>query len=199
MTEIKKLLITDLDKVVQVHKDSFKNFFLTELGDQFLMVYYDSIRKDTKGILLGLFIDGELFGFCAATTLSNGFNKQLVLQNLFRFSLIGLRLLITKPNSLVRLIKNFSKNDSKISDTGEYAELLSIGVSSNKQGLGVGKMLLFQLENELKIKSCSELSLTTDYYKNDKTIQFYKGLGYNVLYEFNAFPERKMLRLIKKL
>ena len=197
--EIKEISIEDLSDVIKIHKDSFKNFFLTELGDQFLMLYYDSIRRDSKVILLGLFEEGELYGFCAATTLSKGFNKQLVLKNFFRFSLIGLRLLITKPNSLVRLIKNFSKNDTKILDTGEYAELLSIGVSSNKQGLGIGKMLLFQLENELKIKSCSELSLTTDYYKNDKTIQFYKGLGYVVLYEFTTFPERKMYRMIKKL
>lgn len=197
--EIKEISNEDLSDLIKIHKDSFSNFFLTELGDQFLMVYYDAIRRDSKGVLLGLFDGGELYGFCAATTLSSGFNKQLVLKNLFRFFLIGLRLLLTNPASLLRLIKNFTKVDSKLSDSGDYAELLSIGVCSNKQGLGIGKMLLIQLENVLKQKSCSEISLTTDYYKNDKTIQFYKVLGYNVLYEFIAFPKRKMFRLIKKL
>ena len=197
--EIKKALKKDIPQIVEVHKNSFKGFFLTELGDHFLASYYDSVRKDKKGVLLGYYDEGELFGFCAATTLSKGFNTQLIKNNLFQFSLIGVRLLLTRIPSLIRLFKNFSKKSSTISDTGEYAELLSIGVSDRKQGQGIGKKLLIQLEKEMQLTGCSKLSLTTDYYNNDKAIGFYKGLGYEIYYNFVTYPNRKMYRMIKKI
>ena len=197
--EIRKILKEDLHEVVEVHKVSFKGFFLTELGDHFLKVYYDCVRKDERGSLIGLYGEGQLFGFCAATTLSKGFNTHLVKTNIFRFSLIGVRLLLTRIPSLIRLFKNFSKTDSTIQDEEDYAELLSIGVSDKKQGQGIGKKLLIALENEMRLKGCSDLSLTTDYDNNEKAIQFYKGLGYDIYYDFIAYPNRKMYRMIKKL
>jgi ribosomal protein S18 acetylase RimI-like enzyme len=197
--EIKKVPKEDIKKVIEVHKTSFKGFFLTELGDHFLEVYYDCVRKDEKGVLLGFYEETELFGFCAATTVSRGFNTHLVKQNIRRFSFIGIRLLLTRIPSLIRLFKNFSKTNSTTSDEGDYAELLSIGVSDKKQGQGIGKKLLIRLQNEMKLKGCSNLSLTTDYSSNEKTIQFYKGLGYEIYYDFIAYPNRKMYRMIKKI
>ena len=197
--EIKKILKEDLDEVVEVHKASFKGFFLTELGDHFLKVYYDCVRKDERGTLIGFYDEGQLYGFCAATKLSKGFNTHLVKKNIFRFSLIGIRLLLTKIPSLARLFKNMSKTNSIIKDEGNYAELLSIGVSDKKQGQGIGKKLLIELEKEMKLKGCSDLSLTTDYNDNEKAIGFYKGLGYVIFYDFIAYPNRKMYRMIKKI
>lgn len=197
--QIKKALKEDIPQIVEVHKNSFKGFFLTELGDHFLTSYYDSVRKGEEGVLLGYYDEGELSGFCAATTLSKGFNTQLIKKNLFQFSLIGVRLLFTRIPSLIRLFRNFSKKSSSVSDTGDYAELLSIGVSDKKQGQGIGKKLLIQLEKEMQLKGCSKLSLTTDYYDNEKAIGFYKGLGYEIYYDFVAYPNRKMYRMIKKL
>ena len=150
--QIKQVPKEDIPQIVEVHKNSFKGFFLTELGDRFLALYYDCVRKDERGILLGCYDDGELFGFCAATTLSRGFNMHLVKNNLFQFSLIGTRLLFTKIPALIRLFKNFSKTSPTGNDTGEYAELLSIGVSDKKQGRGIGKKLLIALEDEMESK-----------------------------------------------
>jgi len=199
MMLVKKISNEDLKAVVKVHNESFKDFFLTKLGSDFLTVYYDCIRKDTSAILLGIFIDNELCGFCAATSLSSGFNKRLIKENLNRFLMLGFKQMITNPSSLIHLFKNLSKSNPNVSDDGQYAELLSIGISVNKQGLGLGKELLKQLEIDLITKGIHNLSLTTDYYKNDKAIRFYKGLGYDIFYEFIAYPNRKMFRLIKKI
>jgi ribosomal protein S18 acetylase RimI-like enzyme len=196
--QIKQVPKVDIPQVVEVHKSSFKGFFLTELGDRFLALYYDCVRKDEKGILLGCYDEGELCGFCAATMLSSGFNKQLIKNNLLPFAFIGIRLFFTRITSLIRLFKNFSKTSPAIGDTGEYAELLSIGVSNNMQGRGIGKKLLIALEDEMASKATT-LSLTTDYYNNEKTIGFYQGLGYTIFYDFIAYPERKMYRMIKKI
>jgi ribosomal protein S18 acetylase RimI-like enzyme len=197
--QIKQVLKKDLGQVVEVHKSSFPGFFLTELGENFLSLYYDSVGRDQKGLLLGFYDEDELLGFAAATTLSKGFNTHLVKQNLFPFTLMGMRLLFTRFAALIRLFKNFSKTNSYVTDEGNYAELLSIGVSVKKQGQGVGKKLLLQLEKELKLKGCSLLSLTTDYDNNEKAISFYKVLGYEIYYDFIAYPKRKMYRMIKNI
>ena len=197
--EVREVLREDINQVVNVHKASFQGFFLTELGDHFLKVYYDCVRKDSKGILLGFYEDGQLYGFAAATTLAKGFNKHLIKNNLVQFSLIGARLLVTKIPALVRLFKNFSKTDSTSNDEGEYAELLSIGVSDKMQGKGIGKKLLIELEKVMIAKGCQKLSLTTDYDNNEKAIGFYNSLGYSKFYDFIAYPDRKMYRMIKSI
>lgn len=198
--EIKKILKKDLDALIEVHKNSFNGFFLTGLGDEFLKTYYNSLRKDQRAILLGMYDEENLLGFCAATYLSKGYNTYLIKNNLLNYLIVGIKILFSKPTAILRLVKNFSKGDStNIKDNGEYAELLSIGVSVNNQGKGVGKTLLLELEKELKLKGCSNLSLTTDFYNNEKTIEFYKRLGYSFYYEFITYPNRKMYRMIKNI
>jgi ribosomal protein S18 acetylase RimI-like enzyme len=197
--EIKKIEKIDIDFVIEVHKASFKDFFLTTLGEDFLFFFYDCIRKSDKGILLGVYNEGKLYGFCAASSISKGFYTKLIINNFFGFTKIGLILLLTKFPSLIRLIKNLSKFSSNIRDDRNYAEILSIGVSPESQGKGIGKEILFYLENELKFNNSLFLSLTTDFYNNEKTLKFYKSLGYDVYYDFIAYPNRKMYKLIKKL
>lgn len=197
--KIKIVSKEDISQVVEVHNSSFKDFFLTELGDHFLNVYYNCVRKDKQGILLGFYEEEKLYGFAAATMRSKSFNTKLILENIVQFSLIGIRLLFTKFSALVRLYKNFSKTNASLHDKGEYAELLSIGVSDKKQGHGIGKKLLLELEETLKAKGCAELSLTTDFYDNEKAIGFYNSLGYKIFYDFIAYPNRKMYRMIKKI
>lgn len=199
MVEIKLVEKKDLPDVVSIHKDAFRNFFLTELGDNFLKLYYKSVLKHKSGVLLGYFIDNKIVGFCAATTLSRAFHRNLVLDNFVEFFCAGIAIFFSKPKALVRLLKNFTKNDPFINDTGNYAELLSIGVSSKIQGSGIGKALLSNLEDIMSSRDCHFLSLTTDFDDNEKAIGFYKRMGYDIMYDFVAYPERHMYRLIKNL
>lgn len=197
MIVVKTIKESDLNDVVTIHEDAFKNFFLTDLGSRFLYVYYKSVMKHNDGVLLGAYNENKMLGFCAATTLSAGFNKKLVLNSLYDFIKIGINLVFRKPSSIIHLLKNFTKLDNGNFDDGIYAELLSIGVAKQVQGKGVGKQLLMELEKYLNKKKCKSLSLTTDYYNNEKAIQFYKTCGYTVMYTFTAYPDRKMYRLIK--
>ena len=197
--EIRKIEKHEINQVVSIHKKAFNDFFLTQLGDDFLWHYYYSVSNNKNGILIGYYNDEKILGFSCATYLSRGFHKNLVKENLLRFGIIGIKLIFTKPGSLLRILKNFSKSDKSINDDGNYAELLSIGVDPNIQGSGIGKQLHTELERQLILNGIKLLSLTTDFYKNDKTIGFYKSLGYEIMYEFTAYPNRKMYRLIKNL
>ena len=84
-------------------------------------------------------------------------------------------------------------------DNEEYAELYSIGVSKDAQGMGIGKKLLAESERIMKTEGIERVSLTTDYYDNEQTVGFYNSMGYETLYEFVTYPNRKMYRLIKTL
>lgn len=122
MTTITKVISDkDLSEVVRVHNSAFKGFFLTELGTSFLKHHYQCLLHSEEGVLIGAYQDDCLIGFCAACTRSSGFNTRLVKQNFVTFGLIGLKLLFSRPKSLYRLYKNFTKTGNT-EDAGDYAK-----------------------------------------------------------------------------
>lgn len=199
MNNIKAATLADIDAVVSIHQQAFPDFFLTSLGAGFLKLYYKSVLTHPRGILLVSENESGVIGFCAGTMLSAGFNSRLIKANPFKFTVEGVKVLFTKPVALWHLYKNMSKEDSSIGDKGEYAELLSIGVNPNTQRTGAGKAMLIALEEEVKKRDGKELSLTTDFYDNEKAIGFYHSLGYEEWYDFVTYPDRRMYRMIKKL
>lgn len=196
---IREATSIDIKGIVAVHNSAFKGFFLTELGNSFLELYYSSYLKEQTAVLLVAEKDNEIVGFSSATTTSAGFNTRLVKNDFIRYALRGCAIALTKPKAFVNLFKNWSHRDPSIVDNGDYAELMSIAVSPNVQGGGIGKQLIQNTEDRVKDLNASRFSLTTDYYNNVSTIAFYNRCGYDVMYEFTAYPNRKMLRMIKKL
>lgn len=197
--EVREVRPDEIPAVVRVHDDAFKGFFLTTLGDRFLEVYYRSVSRHKNGVLLGFYKERRLSGFCAATRLSRGFNSSLVRENWRAYAFVALRLLVGRPGAIVRLVKNFTKGNPGVKDDGAYGELLSIGVAKEAQGTGAGKNMLRALETRLRESGVDRLSLTTDYYDNEQAVGFYKSQGYEVMYDFVTYPERRMYRLIKRL
>lgn len=200
MIETRKANTTDVDSIVAIHNQAFPDFFLTTLGSRFLQLYYKCMCKCEDAVTLCAEEDGEVKGFATSSYYSHGFNTTLIKKNLFRFGLMGIELLFTKPKAILRLVKNLDKNaeGNAVEDNGEYAELYSIAVKPGNQGSGIGRNLLMATEKDVA-KHNSKISLTTDYYNNEKTIGFYHSLGYQDYYEFVTYPDRRMWRMIKEL
>ena len=72
-------------------------------------------------------------------------------------------------------------------------------MDSGQQGKGVGKKLLAKTEDVLKEEGVARVSLTTDYNNNESAVGFYHSMGYETLYNFVTYPNRKMYRFIKTL
>ena len=200
MISYRKSKVSDSNQIAKIHLKSFPNFFLSTLGYSFLKTYYRSCVKSKEAISICAIDknDKKLLGFAVGCLNSEGFNKRLIFSNLFEYSYRAMILLFTKPIALIRLYKNLAKNYDK-DDKGNYAELLSIGVLPNRNGLGIGQQLLTKFEYQVREKGINTLTLTTDADSNDSVLRFYKKSGYNVYYEFETFPNRKMLKLIKEL
>lgn len=197
---IRKASLRDVDSIVNIHQAAFKDFFLTSLGTSFLSLYYSAFINSYNGVVYCAVKGESIVGFSAASYMSKGFNSLLIKQNLMKIGVEGVRLMFSKPQALVRLAKNMNKEskDVSIKDDGMYAELYSIAIDPALQGGGVGRFLLTTTEADVKEHN-NRMSLTTDYYNNEKTLAFYNALGYEVYYEFTTYPERKMWRLIKDL
>jgi ribosomal protein S18 acetylase RimI-like enzyme len=199
MHNTKKITEIDLPSIVDIHIQAFSGFFLTSLGKSFLHLYYKSSIKSSECIAIcSTDENGKYSGFAIGSTLSKGYHKRLLMKNLFAFGLRFMIVLFTKPNSILRLLKNINKIEG-INDDGNYAELLSIGVSKNYKGQGIGKLLIEKFESEALNRGSKKVSLTTDYYDNESVVNFYFSRGYSVFYEFNAYPDRKMYKMIKDL
>lgn len=199
MIEIRYSKDVDVKSIVAIHNQAFPNFFLTRLGYSFLYLYYKSMCECEGAVTLCALEDGKVIGFSTTAIKSAGFNTQLIKDNFAGFLWVALKLFFTRPMSLVHLLKNMSKTNNDVEDKGEYSELFSIGVSPDCQGKGIGSKLLIETESILASKGVRKNSLTTDKYDNDATIAFYNRNGYEVLYEFTAYPNREMIRYIKHL
>lgn len=196
---IREALNSDIESIVSIHNDAFRNFFLTSLGTDFLKFYYSRFLTCAGAKILCAIEGDRVVGFAALADNCEGFNGRLVKRNLFSFALLSIKMLFTSPKSLLRLVNNLTKKSSEVNDVADYAELFSIGVLGTEQGKGIGKLLLTSAEDYVRSKNIAKMSLTTDYYNNDKTIRFYKAMGYHELYEFIAYPNRNMYRFIKEL
>ena len=194
----RKLNINDVDEVVKIHQDAFKDFFLTDLGSRFLKVYYIScVQNEETTIAIGQYgPDNKLLGFSIGSSKAKGYYKIILKSNFLKFSMIGLHLIFKRPMAIIRLIKNMEKQGRETDDR-LYCEILSIGIRSDQKGKGHGKILLKGFEKEAAKRDLKKISLTTDYYNNEGVIDFYKNSGYKIMYEFTVFPKRKMYRFIK--
>jgi ribosomal protein S18 acetylase RimI-like enzyme len=200
MINYRKSKVADSNQIAKIHLKSFPNFFLTTLGYSFLKTYYRSCAKSKEAISICAINqdDKKLLGFAVGCLNSEGFNKRLIFSNSLEYSYRAILLLFTKPIALIRLFKNLAKNSDK-DDKGNYAELLSIGVSPDQNGFGIGQNLLTKFENKVREKGVNTITLTTDADSNYNVLKFYKKSGYKVYYDFVTFPDRNMLKLIKKL
>lgn len=196
---IRKATLSDVNEIVEIHLDAFKGFFLTSLGKDFLKFYYSCFIKSKETVTMVAEENNIIYGFSASSKFSKGFNSRLIKSNLFAFGMLSLKMLFSRPGSLVRLVRNLTKKRDGKKDNEDYAELYSIGVSKASQGMGVGKKLLTASELVMKKEGVINVSLTTDYYNNSKAVGFYNSMGYKTLYEFVTYPNRRMYRLIKKL
>lgn len=196
--QVQLLRLEDLSDVVRIHIRAFEGFFLTTLGSSFLKTYYKAALKTEDSILAGAYIDQKLVGFGVGASLARGYNKRLVQNCLFSFLWEGVKLLFCKPKAIVQLKNNFRKTGEQ-KDDGKYAELYSIAVEPDVGIRGIGSAIIHFFEREAKSQGVDRVSLTTDFYENEEVLAFYKKNGYEVYYEFMAYPNRKMLRLIKKI
>lgn len=199
MVKYRNAVPSDYKQFAYIHNQAFEDFFLTTLGMQFLYTYYKSCLKNKNTIAVCAYTEeNRIIGFASGSVWSKGYNKNIILSNFFSFGIVSLRILLTKPLAILRLFNNLNKENNE-NDKGDYSELLSIGISPSYKGKGIGKQILLEFEKQVIKTNNNRISLTTDYFDNEDVIKFYNKLGYETFYNFDTYPKRKMIKMIKNL
>lgn len=190
---VSKVNSLDINEIVNLHVRAFSSFFLTSLGEEFLEVYFGCIVNDGDTNCFKCTQDDVIIGYVFTISETSGFNKRLVLRNLFSFLLV-----IRKINiiNLYRIFRKEFENNNELNSqkhTKKSWHILSIAASSIHRDLGVGFTLIQYVITEARLQGIEVISLTTDAQNNSKVQQFYTKHGFEVTKKFNQLGDRSML------
>lgn len=200
--KIRKASKTDNKYLAQLHISVFPGFFLSTLGEKFLTTYYKVVLRHPETICLFAEDDNaNICGYVLGRINAKGYLKRIVKSAPWVFIWEAIKLFFTRPRALFRLINNLDKkrDDSKVRDEQDYAEIGLIGVLPQYKGQGIGHQLFNEFVEILKNNGVEKISLTTDADDNVNTLTAYKAWGFEVYYTFVSYPNRNMFRLIKTI
>jgi len=185
------MLPADLDSVVRVHLAAFKDFFLSSLGASFLKEFYEAALCSESGIAFTSRRDNVVCGFAVGTTQPRGFYRSLFLRRWHRFLLASAIPVLKNPRSVLSLLRRLSAVSADNYPPSE-ALLMSVAVSPNWQGQGMGSELIDEFLMRAKQKGAASVSLTTDKLNNDRVNQFYVQSGFDCIRSFTTSEARRM-------
>lgn len=192
MEKIREVLHDDIDRVVEIHKKAFPDFFMTELGPNFLKKYYKLVLSYHKSIFLVVERDGYIIGFVAGFLEPFIFYKFLK-KHKISFGLTIIPVLFKKPRLISKIFANFRRvNRLSNEENIKVSELASIAVDPSYAGQGWGKLLIKSfLENSKKL-GAEFVYLTTDAKNNDAVNYFYQSIGFELYKTFITASNRAM-------
>ena len=180
-----------IKKVVQIHLDTFKGFFLTFMGRGFLTCLYKSYCQYKESGLLVAFENNEPVGFLAYSGDYSGLYKFMIRKKLIPFAWYSLGAFFRKPKTFIRLIRAFSKSDD-VKREEKYVELASIGVKPEVKSKGIGSSLISELKQKADFNVYSYISLETDAENNEVANKFYLKNGFKLIRTYETKEGRKM-------
>lgn len=181
----------DVKDVVDIHLQSFENFFLSSLGSEFLQLLYITILEDESGISLVCETEGKVSGFAVGTDLPSGFYKRLIYKKIFLFGLAALPAAIKNPGILPRLFRSLQV-PQQYQKPDNQANLMSLAVSPTAQKRGIGGALIKEFTNQCSQRKVNIINLTTDARNNDKVNNFYQNFGFILSRKFTTAEGREM-------
>ena len=115
-----------VEKIVNIHMESFMGFFLTFLGRGFLKLFYRGFLEYKNAGILAAYNDRmEIIGFVAYTDELSKFYKFLIKKKLLGFAWYGFLGFLRKPKIFLRLLRAFLAPGNSQREE-KYMELSSI-------------------------------------------------------------------------
>lgn len=175
--EIRAARQPDVPTIVDVHQRAFQGFFLSFLGPAFLRQLYLGILDDRDGMIFVAEQGENVCGFVAGTAAPSGFYSRLLRQRWWRFALSAALPALKRPAIIPRLLRAFSA-PSQASRSPGRGTLMSLAVTPDAQGAGLGGTLVRAFLAEASRRGLRQVDLTTDKHNNDGTNRFYRNLGF---------------------
>jgi len=194
---IRNIATEDLDGIARIHRASFDDRALTQLGKGAVQRYYHWLLTGFSEVypICAETIEGELAGFCFAGVYAGSFsgflraNKWYLAGNMLVRPWLLLNPLIREQAKLAlrtfkRLLKHRDRNEDenrkkpsiKIKIGANFG-ILSIAVDPTFQRQGVGELLMVEIEKKASVNDYSQLHLSV-HPENLPAVKFYEKMGW---------------------
>jgi GNAT superfamily N-acetyltransferase len=175
----------------KLHKAAFPEFFLSQLGEQFLREFYNGFVDDPDAITaVCLDPSGRLLGVVVGTFSPSGFFSRLLKRRWHAFACASVALALRHPRHLPRLLRAVTyRGQIPLATSG--ALLSSICVAPDARGMGVGRTLLRAFEAEVDGERVAAY-LVTDRADNESTNAFYSRNGWRLAGNYDTPEGRPM-------
>jgi ribosomal protein S18 acetylase RimI-like enzyme len=192
MPYLRKMELSDVNQVVNVHLSSFQGFFLTFLGPEFLSLLYTFMVSSSDGVGYVFMDEGErIVGFVCGSTEPSGFYRRFFKKQWLHIVLATLWLVVRNPSIVPRLVWRVLYPPQPSTDPAT-ATLMSIAVLPEHQNKGLGKVLVLEFLSEMQRRGIQRVNLTTDKEGNDAGNAFYHRLGFRLARSF-VTPEGRWM------
>jgi hypothetical protein len=198
MVRLVKPETSEVSEIVNIHLDSFPNFFLSNLGNNVLFQFYSYLLKDVNTIAYCVKDGGVIVGFLFFSKQAKGLYLKLFIRGFVNFIAPLFFAFLNNPYLLKRMIISFLSSRKYKTENNIRASLLSICVRQINAGNGLGEKLLKKLEYELMLQKVEKYYLTTDAENNELTNKFYSKNNF-ALHSTFLQGKRRMNLYIKEL
>ncbi len=178
-------------KLSKLHTRAFPDFFLTQLGVNFLDALYKGYLSDERSGIIVAENNGRLAGFIAYSYDYPNFYKGLMKKHLLRFAVCSMGAALRHPSFIKRLLGAFKKSDSVVKSE-KYVELASICVDPRMGNHGIGSKLIDHLKGMVDLDKYAYINLETDAVNNDAVNRFYVKNGFKLARTYFSAEGRKM-------
>lgn len=188
----------DVRPLARLHRRAFPGFFLSTLGEAFLVEFYRAFLTDPTAVtVVARTSDGGVHGAVVGTTQPAGFFGRLVRRRWLGFAAAAARSSVTRPRTVPRLVKALRyRGDAPTGADG--ALLSSICVQPSRRGSGLGRQLERAWLREVAARGVAAAYLTTDREGNDPVNEFYRSGGWVLVDGYTTREGRAMNRYVKK-
>ncbi|MBW3085719.1 hypothetical protein KEM60_01927 [Austwickia sp. TVS 96-490-7B] len=184
---------SDPRAAAKLHIAAFPNFFLSQLGEQFLTEFYRAFINDESSIsVVATHPSGALAGICVGTSEPHGFYSRLVKKRVIPFALASAQASLKNPRAIPRLLRGFFYR-GEAGGQVNGALLASICVDPSIRISGVGQQLITRWMSAAS-SQCDSAFLTTDANGNDHVNRFYQRAGWSIESTFSTPEGRRMNR-----
>lgn len=184
----------DVVPLAQLHRRAFPAFFLSSLGEPFLIQFYRGFLNDASAIaVVARDKHDQACGAAVGTLEPADFFSRLLRRQWPGFVAASLRAAVANPKTIPRLARAIRyRGGSESSSRG--ALLSSICIDPRLQGIGVGRQLLDTWTEEARRRGSRAAFLTTDAENNSAVNGFYRAAGWNLAHRFVTREGRAMHR-----
>lgn len=187
-----ELRASDVPAVARLHRSAFPGYFLSELGEGFLVQFYRGYLGDVTAVtVVARADDGAVIGAVVGTIEPTGFFRRLLARQWWGFARASVGAVVTDPRKAARLLRAVRyRGDAPAGATG--ALLSSICVAPTARGAGIGEQLVREWTRQVQRRGVQMAFLTTDAEGNDAVNRFYAERGW-LLAERYSTPEGRAM------